>query len=261
MELDGQPLELEQAKALALTNYGHFTSMRVEPTNKVRGLSLHLDRLIRDCRHVFDASLDPDRVRYLVKRVTAEHDGAVIARVTVFDPNLELGRPGIDAEPRVLVTARSAGVVPASPIRLQSTVYSRDLPRVKHTGLFAALHYRRRAQRSGYDDVIFTAADGTVSEAATSNVGFVGSDGSLVWPSADCLPGITMRLIDQARDKNLTTARIALSDISNFDAAFVTNAAVGVREVAAVDDVTWQPGHPLIDSIRKEYEDIPPEKI
>lgn len=34
---------------------GHFTSMRVEH-QRVRGPSLHLDRLVRDCRRVFDAA-------------------------------------------------------------------------------------------------------------------------------------------------------------------------------------------------------------
>ena len=50
--MNGVPADLDQIKALALINYGHFTSMRVDD-QRVRGLSLHLERLMRDCRRVF----------------------------------------------------------------------------------------------------------------------------------------------------------------------------------------------------------------
>ena len=42
-ELNGKPATLDDLQSLALTNYGHFTSMRLE-NGTVRGLSLHLDR-------------------------------------------------------------------------------------------------------------------------------------------------------------------------------------------------------------------------
>ena len=52
MELNGTPATLEQIRSLALTNYGHFTSMLVED-HQVRGLSLHMQRLARDCRQLY----------------------------------------------------------------------------------------------------------------------------------------------------------------------------------------------------------------
>jgi hypothetical protein len=54
--------DLDQLAALILINYGHYTSMRVDD-QRVRGLSLHLEPLMRDCRWVFDADLDPNRLR------------------------------------------------------------------------------------------------------------------------------------------------------------------------------------------------------
>jgi branched-subunit amino acid aminotransferase/4-amino-4-deoxychorismate lyase len=116
-ELNGVAATVEQVKTLGLTNYGHFTSMRVED-EQVRGLSLHLDRLVRDCRQVFDADLDRERVRYLVRRILAEVNQPIIVRVTVFDPALELGHPGADATPQILVTARPAAQTPMSGLRL-----------------------------------------------------------------------------------------------------------------------------------------------
>ncbi|MFX0581093.1 aminotransferase class IV family protein [Nocardia nepalensis] len=260
MELNGVPVTVDQIGALGLVGYGHFTSMRVEGGG-VRGLQLHLDRLIRDCRTVFEADLDSGLVRDLVRQILCGKDETVIVRVTVFDPNLELGKPGADAQPHVLVTKRRAPVTPLGPLSLQSAVYSRDLPRVKHVGLFGALHQRRNAQRNGFDDVLFTTADGTVTEIATSNIGFISADGQLIWPQADVLPGTTMRLISQTRDEEVLSQAITLAQLPQFAAAVATNAAVGLRPVSRIDDTQWPVEHELIDILRKEYESIPPQPI
>ncbi|MGH3989809.1 MAG: aminotransferase, partial [Pseudonocardiaceae bacterium] len=84
-ELNGVPADLDQLTALGLTNYGHFTSMRVDD-QRVRGLPFHLQRLMRDCRRVFDADLDPDRIRYFVRHALVDVSRPVVVRMTVFDP-------------------------------------------------------------------------------------------------------------------------------------------------------------------------------
>jgi branched-subunit amino acid aminotransferase/4-amino-4-deoxychorismate lyase len=132
-ELNGTPISVSDLKALALTNFGHFTSMRVDD-GCVRGLSLHMSRLSRDSREVFDADLDLDYVRHLVRKVATASTGSFVIRVTVFDPALEMGHPGVKAEPKILVTTRSASTTPLDPLRVQSARYSRDLPKVKHVG-------------------------------------------------------------------------------------------------------------------------------
>ncbi|ATL69711.1 aminotransferase class IV [Nocardia terpenica] len=261
MELDGSSVSVEQVSVLGLVNFGHFTSMRVEGRAGVRGLSLHLDRLTQDCRSVFDVDLDPEYVRGLVRHALQDSDDVVVVRVTVFDPTLELGKPGADAEPHVLVTKRKAPQTPLAPLSLQSAAYARDLPKVKHVGLFGALYQRRDAQRNGYDDVLFTTAEGTVTEAATSNVAFIDAAGQLVWPQADVLPGTTMRLVNQARDEDVVAQPITLAQVPEFIGAVVTNAAVGVRVVGRIDDTRWPIEHEIVDIIRKQYEAIPPERI
>lgn len=40
--------------------------------------------------------------------------------------------------------------------------------------------------------MLFVGRDGCVSEGSTWNVGFVDQDGTVVWPRADVLPGVTM---------------------------------------------------------------------
>jgi branched-subunit amino acid aminotransferase/4-amino-4-deoxychorismate lyase len=134
------------------------------------------------------------------------------------------------------------------------------MPDVKHVGLFGSLRHRRIAQRNGFDDVLFTDSDATICEAATSNIGFIEGN-RLVWPQADCLPGVTAKLINEARDGHATTALITLGQLADMDAVFATNAAVGIRTISAIDDIQWQDAHPVLGILRRQYTDIPAELL
>jgi branched-subunit amino acid aminotransferase/4-amino-4-deoxychorismate lyase len=260
MELDGVAPTLDQIKALALTNYGHFTSMLVVD-GRVRGWSLHMQRLARDCRLLFDVELDLEMVRSCVKRAVGDATPTRVVRVTIYDPALDLGTIGSGASPHVLVTTRSASLSTPSPMRLQAASYQREMPTTKHVGLFGAMHRRRAAQRDGFDDVLFLNPDGTISEIATSNIGFA-KDDSLIWPKAAYLWGVTMTLLHQARDEPVVMEPLTLSDLTGMDAAFATNAATGVRPVASVDGTHWESSkHPMLKELSEQYADIPGEMI
>ena len=255
-------MEPAALQALALVNYGHFTSMRVE-AGAVRGLSLHLQRLVSDCRRLFDVELDPDRVRSVVRGTIGGSDEPVVARVTVFDPDLAMGHSGAQTRPRILVTSRPAP--PPAPgisgVRLRSAVFARDLPEVKHVGLMGSLHQRRLAQRSGADDVLFTSPDGQISEVATSNIGFAQGE-RLIWPDAPWLPGVTMALINQTPGVDIAREPVTLDRLSDFDAAFVTNAATGIRLVRAIDHRSWPDDEPaVLETVRKHYADVALEPL
>ncbi|MGN2639009.1 aminotransferase class IV family protein [Nocardia takedensis] len=259
-ELNGVPVTADELSSLALVGYGHFTSMRVEQGGAVRGLTLHLDRLVRDCQTVFAADLDTERVREYVRHAIRGAAAPLVVRVTIYDPALTLARPGDSAQPHVLITMRSAPPATAGPLRLQPIVYSRDLPRVKHVGLFGALHQRALAQRAGYDDVVFTEPDGTITEIGTSNIAFIRTDGQLVWPHAEVLVGTTMRLLNQVRDENVLTERVTLAQLPDYVGAVATNAATGVRPVIGIDEHRW-PEHEVVEKLRAQYESIPPHRI
>ncbi|SBW23569.1 aminotransferase class IV family protein [Protofrankia symbiont of Coriaria ruscifolia] len=258
MELDGAPLDINDLAALALTNYGHFTTMRIDH-QRVRGLSLHLKRLAHDCRLLFDADLDVDRIRHLARRAVAGGTASCMVRITVFDPALEVGHPGVAAQPHVLVTTRPAPALPLPPLRVQSVAYSRNMPAVKHVGLFDTLRYRRAAQLNGFDDVLFTDAASFVSEGATWNIGFF--DGNqVIWPDADCLLGVTVELLRRTHERAVT-APVDRAALLGMQAAFATNTAVGVRAIAAVDDRELANDHPIVETLRREYLDIPGEPL
>ncbi|MPY81497.1 MAG: aminotransferase, partial [Actinophytocola sp.] len=187
MQLNGTPATQDQLKALALTNYGHFTSMLIED-NRVRGLAPHIQRLARDSRQLFDADLDTDQVRAYIRAALTDQSQPTVVRVTVYDPGLDLGSIGGEAQPQVLVTTRAASTSPPGAWRLQAVSYQRDIPSIKHVGLFGAMKRRRDAQREGFDDVLFLNKDGTISEIATSNIGCI-RDGQIIWPRSEWLTG------------------------------------------------------------------------
>ncbi|MEV4615670.1 aminotransferase class IV family protein [Kitasatospora sp. NPDC049258] len=255
-ELNGRPVTLAELQALALTNYGHFTSMRVE-NGRTRGLPLHLARLARDCQALFGVDLDLDRVRTFARQALPPV-GESVLRVTVFDPALDLNHIGGDAQPQILVTSRPAGPMPLPPLRVRSVVHTRDLAAVKSVGLVGQLRHRREAQRTGFDDALFTDSDAVVSEGGTWNVGFVRDD-QVIWPDADCLCGTTMELLRQVRPSTTTTVR--LPDLAAFDAAFATNVGIGVRSISAVDGLPFPDTHPVVEELRKLYTELPDDLI
>ncbi len=257
-ELNGAPVSADALRTLALTNYGHFTAMRVED-GRVRGYSWHLDRLVDDCRELFSTELDRERVRAYVRSAAGGREGAFVLRVTVFDPGLDLGRIGGKAHPAVLVTGRPAPSLPVAPLRVRTAAYRRDLPRVKHIGLFGTLWHRREAIAAGFDDCLFHDGAGFVSEGTTWNIAFY--DGrKVLWPSAEVLPGVTMRLLQQAHE-GMVTAPVHLRDLSGMHAAFATNTSAGVRPIASIDGIDMTAEHGVFDTLRAEYQEIPAESL
>ncbi|WP_116949619.1 aminotransferase class IV family protein [Jiangella endophytica] len=248
-QLNGKPIGVDQLATLALVPYGHFTSMLVDH-GRVRGLSLHLQRLIKDCRALFGTDLDPQNVREFVRRV-APPDRACVVRVTIFDPDLELGHPAAASDPQVLVTTRPASVGRLPGLRVRSRVYVRDLPQVKSVGLFATLVHRREAQRSGFDDALFVDSHGVVLEGGTWNLGFVGADDRLIWPDGPSLTGVTMQLLKEAADHEERAVRLA--DVPSMRAAFATNAAIGVRPITAIDGMELATSHPAMTKLQDTY--------
>ncbi|MFG2263754.1 aminotransferase class IV family protein [Streptomyces sp. NPDC048720] len=256
-EFNGRPVTPDALLTLALTNYGHFTSMRVDD-QRVRGLSLHLERLVRDCRIVLGADLDPETVRGYVRQAVGDQTGAHVVRVTVFDPGVDMAHPDKAQNPGVLVTFRPAADLPMPPLRVKSIRYERDVPAAKHAGLFGALHARRTALLDGYDDALFVGSDDLVSEGGTWNIGFIGDDG-IVWPKADVLPGVTMALLQRLGWHR--TAPVTVADARGMRAAFATNTSIGVRALSGIDDVPMATEHPLLTELRDAYLAIPGERL
>lgn len=259
-ELNGKPVTLDELQSLALTNYGHFTSMRMED-GTVRGLSLHLDRLVRDCRIVFGVELDREQTQSYLRKAAEGVTGVAGLRVTIFDPAINMGRPADAKDPHVLVNLRPAGAMPPPPLKAKTFTFSRDSAAVKHIGLHSQLRIRRDAQLAGFDDAVFVEPDGRISEGGTWNLGFVDQDGTVIWPDAPVLPGTTMLLLQGLDAPKQVTAPVRLADVPNMAAAFATNTTIGVRAVSALDDVKFPQNHPALDALRDGYAEIPGDRL
>ncbi|MEU0846249.1 aminotransferase class IV family protein [Streptomyces sp. NPDC005962] len=256
--LDGNPVGAGDLLPLTLTSYGHFTSMRVDADGSIRGLFLHMERLVRDCKTVWGTDLDSGNVRDHVRQALNGQSGPHVVRVTIFDPAVDMGRPADADQPGVMVSVRPAGAMPPSPLRAMSVPYERDLPEVKHCGLFGALHARRTAQLNGFDDALFVGPDGLVSEGGTWNVGFIDQDGAVVWPQAPVLPGVTMALLQQHVEHRVAPVTLAQAKRMT---AFATNTSIGVRALAAIDETELTTEHPVLSQLRETYLSIPGEKL
>jgi branched-subunit amino acid aminotransferase/4-amino-4-deoxychorismate lyase len=257
--INGEPATPEQLESLALVNYGHFTSLQVE-NGTVRGLSHHLDRVVNDCRTVFDAELDRTRVREYIRHEFLKAGRSSLGiRVTIFDPTLDMGKPSLPATPSVVVSVRPTVPAPLPHLRVKSASYTRDLPLVKHIGLFGALAQRRAAQVNGFDDVLFTDQSAFISEGPTWNIGFFDGE-RIICPSAETLPGVTMRLLTQVHDDTVA-APVNLRDVPHFTAAFATNVTIGIRPIAVIDNILLPDDEELFAALRKKYEEIPGETI
>ncbi|MGW3009231.1 aminotransferase class IV family protein [Streptomyces sp. NPDC001219] len=257
--LDGQPVSTDDVLPLALTGFGHFTSLRVDADRSIRGLTLHMERLVRDSAIVWGTSVDTGRVRAYIRQSLEGRTGPCVVRVTVYDPTMDLGRPADADEPHLMVSVRAAGALPPEPLRAKSVPFERDLPEVKHCGLFGAQYARRTAQLAGFGDALFVGRDGLVSEGGTWNVGFVDQDGDIVWPQAPVLPGVTMALLQQHAAHRVAT--VTLDEAKGMAAAFATNTGIGVRPLSAIDDTHFTTDHPALRRLQETYLSIPGETL
>jgi branched-subunit amino acid aminotransferase/4-amino-4-deoxychorismate lyase len=248
IEIDGRSAEADQLWTTA-SAFGHFTAMQVRG-GRTRGLALHLDRLEAANREVFDAGLDRERVRALIRHALRGLEDASV-RVYVFESG---------DEPTNMVTVKQPGGV-STPQSLQSVRYQRPDAHIKHLATGQG-YYSRFARRNGFDDALLTGRDGIVSEGAIANIGFF-DDSGLVWPDAPLLHGITMQLLERKLPELGVLSRretVRLSDIDSFEGAFLSNAR-GVAAVSRIDDVTVRMQAERFATIADAYESVPWDTI
>jgi branched-subunit amino acid aminotransferase/4-amino-4-deoxychorismate lyase len=262
IELNGRAATADDLRCLALMNYGHFTSLRVE-RGAVRGLDLHLDRLGKATRALFGVPLDLEFVRACMRGALRGYAGTCAMRVTVFSKALQRDRPSAASAPDVLVSLSAARGSPSAPLRLKTFGHERALPEIKHVATFPLFHYRRLAQLAEFDDAVFVDRAGCISEASIWNLGFVEND-TIVWPEAPMLEGVSMQLIRAGlRERGIaaTSRRIARDDLRRYRLAFLTNASWCVQPVASIDDVGFDADPVAFARLAACHDDHPPQAI
>ena len=244
--LDGQPATAydpasstgQALRALALSNYGHFTSMQVR-ARSVRGLDLHLHRLKSATRELFDATLEDDCIRgAILAALDGEGLDDASVRVTVFSRAFDYAHPDRAVPVDVLVSVAPPREADPKPAWVKTYPFQRPLPHIKHVGTFPLFQLRRQARRDGFDDALFVDAKGRISEGSVWNVGFW--DGTqVVWPRAEALRGTAERLLQAGLTESGIQQRHDTIDarmVVGFKAAFAAN-ATGLWPIAGIDDV------------------------
>ncbi|MEZ5462362.1 aminotransferase class IV family protein [Dokdonella sp.] len=260
VELNGRAPTTAEMAFLAQVNYGHFTSMQVRD-GCVRGFGLHLDRLAMATRELFGSELDLERTRGWIRQVLDGRPASL--RVTVFSTALDRSKPEGVTPADVLVAASPARIGRASPLRLQSVVYARDLPHIKHVGTFSLFHYLRQARLAGFDDVLFRTRGGEYSEGSTWNIGFWDGQ-NVIWPTAPALPGVTRNLLDeglQAAGIRIVSRPVTAAELPALRSAFVMNAGWVGPQIECIDEFRLSVDPQLDEILGAAYESRPWEKV
>jgi len=238
--LNGRPASADDLRYLVQTNYGHFTAFRIE-NGGVRGLDLHLDRLQRATRELFGSELDAERVRAYLRHAVGDQKQDLSVRINIFSRALDRERLDKSVEVDVLIIVTPASHRTITPLRVKSFRYARELADIKHVGTFPLFHYRRLAQQVGFDDALFVDESGRISEGSIWNVGFFDRDGTVVWPDAPQLDGVSMQLLKSGLAQvglSSVVRSVRLEELAEFRAAFFTNASIPVRGITSIDD--WE---------------------
>src|SRR5262249_47923313 len=131
LTINGEPAQADDLRIPIATNYGHFTSMRVED-GCVRGLDLHLQRLDTSTRCLSGHPLDGETLRGWLRDAVGDEQSALSVRINVFSRAYNRERPADTAKPDVLIAVSGAPASSVRPLRVKSFVYERDASLVKH---------------------------------------------------------------------------------------------------------------------------------
>ncbi len=261
MLIDGRPASVDELGYFATTNYGAYTSFRVE-AGGIRGLDLHLARIEASGSALFGAPVPEDDLRGFMRTALGDQTDAWL-RIGLFSPDIWARTPDVAVRPRVLTTVSPPPPPLATTLRLQPQSHTRLLPEHKHTATIEAIHARRTARQAGFDDALYVDAEGLISEGSLWNIGFLIGD-TVVWPQAPMLAGVAQALIQQGlagQGMMSETRPIRIADLSAFDGAFICNSATPACAVTAIGDVAFAVDDARLNRLRAAWALAPLQPI
>jgi branched-subunit amino acid aminotransferase/4-amino-4-deoxychorismate lyase len=224
----------DQLDFLGRHNYGHFTVFQVR-RKTAPGLGLHLERLRADATELFGAAPSQQRLRALLAQAVTQEDCSV--RVTVVSQELDAVLAGAVVEPEVVITTSDPRPPSTQPVAVRTASYQRETPWVKHRATHGLVRETRAARQAGFDDALFVDGQGRISEGTTWNL-CLRDTGGWVWPEAEVLNGVTMRLLRAAMDAAgipQEDRTVSAADLPGYRAAFALNATSPTKPIAHID--------------------------
>jgi branched-subunit amino acid aminotransferase/4-amino-4-deoxychorismate lyase len=177
------------------------------------------------------------------------------------------GRP--DASVRVygywaglIVTVREPQDMPRRPHSMTAMHFQRPLARLKHVGSWGQGRFREIALAAGFDEGLLVDETGRISEGTITNVGFW-RDGTVIWPDAPKLDGVTMLLLRRllpAAGVPQAERPVWVEDLATYRGMIVCNAR-GWAPVSRVDDLTIPVDEAFTAAIATAFEGCPWDEI
>jgi branched-subunit amino acid aminotransferase/4-amino-4-deoxychorismate lyase len=247
VEDNGHEADEAAVAILEHEGWGHFTAMQVRG-GRTRGLDLHVERLREAHSAVYARTLAGDEVRDRIRHALAGQPDASV-RVYGYWAGL-------------IVTVREPQVLPGRPHSMTAMHFQRPLARLKNVGSWGQGRFRDAALTAGFDEALLVDEAGRISEGTITNVGFW-RDGTVIWPDAPKLDGITMLLIR----RQLTAAGIpqaerpvCVQDLASYDGMILSNAR-GWAPVGRVDDLMIRQDEAFIGDIAAAFDGCPWDEI
>jgi branched-subunit amino acid aminotransferase/4-amino-4-deoxychorismate lyase len=222
IEVNGREAGQAEVSLLEHEGWGHFTAMQVRG-GRTRGLDLHLARLEAAHQEVYGRPLGGQEVRNRIRHALG-------------------GRP--DASVRVygywaglIVTVRKPQDTPDRPHSMKVVEFQRPLARLKHVGSWGQGRSSDAALAAGFDEGLLTDETGRISEGTVTNVGFW-REGTVVWPDAPKLDGITMLVLRrqfEAAGVGQAEETVRVQDLPRYGGMILCNSR-GWAPVGRVDD-------------------------
>ena len=222
IEANGREAGQAEVSLLEHEGWGHFTAMQVRG-GRTRGLDLHLARLEAAHQEVYGRPLGGQEVRNRIRHALG-------------------GRP--DASVRVygywaglIVTVRKPQDTPDRPHSMMAVQFQRPLARLKHVGSWGQGRSGDAALAAGFDEGLLTDETGRISEGTVTNVGFW-RDGTVIWPDAPKLDGITMLVLRRQFDAagvGQAEETVRVQDLARYGGMILCNSR-GWAPVGRVDD-------------------------
>lgn len=245
--VNGHDADEAAVSLLEHEGWGHFTAMQVR-RGRTRGLDLHLSRLEAAHREVYGRALGGEEVRASIRHALG---GRLDASIRVYGYWAGL-----------IVTVREPQDMPRRPQSMTALHFQRPLARLKHVGSWGQGRCRELAVAAGFDEGLLVDETGLISEGTITNVGFW-RDGTVIWPDAPKLQGITMLLLR----RQLTAAGIPqaevpvrVHDLAGYDGMMLCNAR-GWAPVTRVDNLRIPQDQAFIEVIAAAIDGCPWDEI
>ena len=238
------------AVSLRLPN-GAYTTLRTYDTDRIIGLTAHLQRLI-DSSAMLQRPypIDPAAIRSALREVIArERQPALRVRLTV---PLDVDQIFISVEPFEVYPPEFY----RHGVRCATTRLSRHTPRAKSTDFIAPSRESKAANDPDIHELLMVNRAGEILEGISSNF-YAVLNGVLRTAGEGVLEGITRSIVLQAAASVIPIdyQPIKVSDLDRVAETFITSSSREVMPVIQIDDQivgTGQPG-PITQKLWEKY--------